>query len=249
MTWRRWLTIALLVAAVLAAVFRDNPLTRSAQAYAQGISATAAGTYITLRTLNAFLSTAQELEVGVSFIASGTAQPLKVLEPIDDTIERIAGLVFGVMVATGVVAVALGPVSTIGWSLFALAAALALWRGRQEGAAHLLGGYGLLLGLGLPLALVLSSWLAVALTQSTYDTNLALVQDITRDVDATEALEGEGPGITEYRALASNVWGRADELISALIAILSVYVFRLFVMPALLIVALFLIARRLAGRN
>ena len=246
MSLPRGVLVALLILAVLAAVFRDNPLTRSAQGYAQTIATTAAGTYITLRTLNAFLSTAQELEVGVSFIASGTARPLKVLEPIDDTIERIAGLVFGVMVATGVIAVALGPVSSIGWALFALAVGLALLRGR--GGMGVLAHYGLLLGIGLPLALVLSSWLATALTQGTYLENLAVVQEITSNVSGTETIDVEGPGLSEYRTLAANVWGRADELISSLIAILSVYVFRLFVMPLLLIVGLVLLMRRLSAR-
>ena len=248
MSLPRGALVALLVLAVLAAVFRDNPLTRSAQGYAQSIATTAAGTYVTLRTLNAFLSTAQELEVGVSFIASGTAQPLKVLEPIDDTIERIAGLIFGVMVATGVVAIALGPVSGIGWALFALAVALALLRKRQQVDMGYLATYGLLLGMGLPLALTFSAWLATALTQGAYLENLAVLQDITQLVSSADTLEGEGPGLSEYRALASNVWARADELISSLIAILSVYVFRLFVMPILLIIAMLLLARRLVQR-
>ena len=62
----------------------DDPLTHSAQGYAADIATKAAATYVVLRTLNAVLSTAQEVEVGVSFIASGSAQPLKVLEPLDE---------------------------------------------------------------------------------------------------------------------------------------------------------------------
>lgn len=249
MTLRLLALVLLLGIAVLAAIFRDNPLTQTARDYAQGIATTAAGTYVTLRTLNAFLSTAQELEVGVSIIASGNAQPLKMLEPIDDTIERIAGLVFGVMVATGVIAVSLGPVGTLGWALFALALALALVRGTERGVATPLAAYGLLLGLGLPLALALSSWLATALTSGIYQENLSVLQDITQTVGAADGIAPEAPGLAEYRALAVNVWERADELIGALISILSVYVFRLFVMPTLLIVGLFLIARNVARRG
>ncbi|MEM7520740.1 MAG: hypothetical protein AAF307_06850 [Pseudomonadota bacterium] len=245
---RRTVLIVLLVIAVFAAVVRDNPLTRAAQDYAQSIATTSAGTYVTLRTLNAFLSTAQEVEVGVSIIASGNAQPLKMLEPIDDTIERIAGLVFAVMVATGVIAVSLGPVSGMGWALFALAVALSLLRGGgARGMSTPLATYGALLGLGIPLALALSAWLATVLTAGVYRENLAVLQDITQLVSGAEDIESAAPGLSEYRALAVNVWERADELISALITILSVYVFRLFVMPILLIIGMFLLARRLAG--
>ncbi len=237
---------ALIVVAVVAMLFRDNPLNAQAQRYAHGIATTAAATYVTLRTLNAFLSTAQELEVGVAFIAQGTAQPLKVLEPIDDTVERIAGLIFGVMVATGVLAVSLGPVSSIGWALFALALVLALVR-RNGKTMNFLAVYGLFFGLGLPLALVLSSGLSTLLTEGTYQANLAIVQDITQAVDSTDVLEDNAPGLSEYRALAASVWSRADELISSLIAILSVYVFRIFVMPLLLVGGLFLLISRLAA--
>lgn len=245
-TFRRIVLLALILIALAAMWLRDNPLNERAQTYAQGIATTSAATYVTLRSLNAFLSTAQELEVGVAFIASGTAQPLKVLEPIDDTVERIAGLIFGVMVATGVLAVSLGPVSSIGWALFALAMALAMIRERV-GASNFLAVYGLFFSLGIPLALVLSSFLATALTETTYQANLAIVQDITQAVGGAEVLEEDGSGLSEYRALASSVWSRADELISALIAILSVYVFRIFVMPMMLVGGLFLLIRRLAS--
>lgn len=51
-------------------MLRDNPLVAAGRDYAQGVATTAAASYVTLRTLNAFLSTAQEIEVGLSFIAS-----------------------------------------------------------------------------------------------------------------------------------------------------------------------------------
>ena len=62
-------------------------------------------------------------------------QPLKALEPIDDTIERISDLVFSVMVVTGILAVAMGPVSATGSALIALAALawVAGRRGTQSG--------------------------------------------------------------------------------------------------------------------
>lgn len=228
-------------------MLRDNPLVAAGRDYAQGVATTAAASYVTLRTLNAFLSTAQEIEVGLSFIASGSAQPLKVLEPIDDTVERIAGLVFGVMVATGVIAVALGPVSAIGMGL--LAVALGIWALSGRGHAGLprrLAWYGGFLGLALPLALVAAEPLALRMTEATYTRNIVLVEEITARVGGSEALGEEEPGLTEYRQLAGNLWSRADELIGALLAVLGVHVFRIFILPMLLIGGLFVIARHYA---
>ena len=244
---RRLILAALCALALAGALMRDNPLVAAAQDQAQSVATAAAATYVTLRTLNAFLSTAQELEVGVSFIASGTARPLKVLEPIDDTVERIAGLVFGIMVATGVLAVALGPVSTIGLAL--MAAALAVWAlggRRHAGLPRRMVWYGGFLGLAVPVALVLSGPLAQQLTQATYARNMTVIEEITARVGASEALGEEEPGLTEYRQLADNLWNRADELIGALLAVLGVQIFRIFILPLMLIGGLYIVARHVA---
>lgn len=241
---RRGLLALFSVLALTAALLRDNPVIGAAQGYAADVATTAAASYVTLRTLNAFLSTAQEIEVGLSFIASGSARPLKVLEPIDDTVERIAGLVFGVMVATGVIAVALGPVSAIGLGL--LSVALAVWALSKRGHAGLLrrlAWYGGFLGLALPLALVGSEPLAGQLTEGVYLRNMEVIEEITAHVGGSEALGEEEPGLTEYRQLASNLWSRTDKLIGALLAVLGVHVFRIFLLPLLLVGGLFVVAR------
>ncbi|WP_099827714.1 hypothetical protein [Oceaniglobus indicus] len=238
--------------------YRDNPLTRRAQDYTQTVATTAAATYVTLRTLNAFLSTAQELEVGVGFIASGSAQPMKVLEPIDDTIERIAGLVFGIMVTTGILSVALGPVSAVGFGMMGAAAALwlvaniARGRARPRALPRRLAWYGAFLGLALPIALVGASQLAGHLTDNTYAVNRAVIAEITQSLDAeTPGDEGGGfslsiGAIDDYRQLAVNVWNRADDLISALVALLAVFVFNIFILPGMLIGGLFMTVRYFA---
>ena len=237
-----------LALAVWMARAAEDPLTRTAQSYAADIATKAAATYVVLRTLNAVLSTAQEVEVGVSFIASGSAQPLKVLEPLDDTIERIAGLVFGVTVVTGVLAVALGPVSAVGLALLALALAIAaVSPGR--GMARRLGWYGAFLGLALPLGLTLSAPIAGTLTEAALLRNQAIVSEITQSVGETNL---EAPdevadlGLNDYRRITANVWSRADELIGGLVAIFGVYLFRIFLLPAMLVVGLFFAARSLA---
>lgn len=226
----------------------DDPLTHSAQGYAADIATKAAATYVVLRTLNAVLSTAQEVEVGVSFIASGSAQPLKVLEPLDDTIERIAALVFGVTVATGVLAVALGPISAVGLAMLALALLVAGISPRR-GITRRLGWYGAFLGLALPVGLTLSAPLAEVLTDAALTRNQAIVSDITQSVGETNL---ESPdevadlGLNDYRRITANVWQRADELIGGLVAIFGVYLFRIFILPLMLVTGLFFAARSLA---
>jgi len=246
---RRGLLAFFCVLALTAALLRDNPVVSAAQGYAADVATTAAASYVTLRTLNAFLSTAQEIEVGLSFIASGSARPLKVLEPIDDTVERIAGLVFGVMVATGVIAVALGPVSAIGLGLLGLA--LGIWALSKRGHGGLprrLAWYGGFLGLALPLALVVSEPLAKQLSRESYEQNIKIINEITARVGGGEGetLGENEPGLTEYRQLAENLLSRADELIGALLAVLGVHVFRIFLLPLLLVGGLFVVARHYA---
>jgi len=226
----------------------DDPLTHTAQSYAADIATKAAATYVTLRALNAVLSTAQEFEVGVTIIASGTAQPLKILEPVDDTIERIAGLVFGIMVATGVLAVALGPVSAVGLTLLGLGLVIAAFSARRV-MSRRLAWYGGFLGLALPLGLTLAAPLAGFLTETTYQRNLAVVTEITQSVGGTNIVDGEQVadlGLNDYRKIGTNVWQRADELISGLVAMFGVYVFRIFILPLLLIGGMFFAVRSLA---
>ena len=226
----------------------DEPVTRAARDYAAATATHAAATYVTLRTLYAVLSTAQEFEVGMSLIASGSAHPLKVLEPIDDTIERIATLVFGVMVATGILSVALGPVSAVGLGILALGLGIAALS-PQRPAIGRLAWYGGFFGLALPLGLALATPMAGFLTEATYVRNLALVNEITQTVGGAEAtLAEEAPDLSlnDYRKIAVNVWTRADELIGGLVAIFGVYVFRIFMLPLLLIGGLFMAVRSLA---
>jgi hypothetical protein len=247
---RRIVLVLLCILAIAGTIYRDNPLVTQAQDYAAQVAAAAAAaaaTYVTLRTLNAFLSTAQELEVGVSFIASGTAQPLKVLEPVDDTVERVASIVFAVMVVTGVIAVSLGPVSALGFGVMALALAVHITLGPRGGRLPWrMACYGGFLGLVLPAALVLAQPLAIGMTEATYLENLALVQDITSGIGSSDALESDEPGLREYRDLASNLWNRADELISGLLVIVGVHIFRLLVLPLLVVAGLFVTMRHFA---
>ena len=63
----RVLAACLALLATLAALAYDrNPLTRAAQDHAETVAAISAATYVSLRAVNAFLSAAQEVEVGGS---------------------------------------------------------------------------------------------------------------------------------------------------------------------------------------
>ncbi|MFD2739776.1 hypothetical protein ACFSUD_09370 [Sulfitobacter aestuarii] len=223
----------------------QDPLTARAQGYAADIAVRAGGTYVTLRTLNAVLSTAQEVEIGMSFIASGTAQPLKVLEPVDDTIERIAALVFGVMIATGVLAVALGPVSALGLIVLGTALAVAALAPRRV-AVRQLGWYGAFFGLALPLGLTVAAPLAQMLTEATYSRNIALIAEITQVVQDADSPQEVELGINDYRRIAASLWEDADRLTGALVAIVGVYMFRILILPLLLNGGLFLAMRGVA---
>lgn len=248
--------------ALLAVVFhRDNPLSRAAQDYAQTVAAASAGTYVTLRTLNAMLSTAQEVEVNASLGVGGSAQPLKFLEPIDDTVERVAGAVFALMLASGILAVAMGPVGALGWAMIGLACLVRLaGRGAGGAIARPLFGYGLFLGAALPLAFIGAALLSDWLTQEVWARHSAVIGEITAQVEVERApvREAEGwfgdlrevwAGLGRYQDLAANIYDRADELVGSFIAILSVFVFRIFVLPALLIGVFLALARGLSRRT
>ncbi|WP_121061490.1 hypothetical protein [Chachezhania antarctica] len=253
--------LAFAAVAFLAMVsYRANPLNEGAKSYATAVAATSAGVYVTLRSINAFLSTAQEIEVsGGAVFVSGSAQPLKVLEPIDDTIERISAMVFGLMVATGVVAVGIGPISAVGFGMIVLSLGIDLIRrviGKVSDVTALerqLLRYGLLFGLGVPLAFVLTSQMADWMTADVWAEYDAVVQDITAEVDLAEAGESASVvsnlrsainGVERYQTLAANLLDRADDLLNAYVMILSVFIFKLLLLPALILGGLIAFSRR-----
>ncbi|SEK32130.1 hypothetical protein SAMN05421666_1858 [Roseovarius nanhaiticus] len=262
--------ILLLIAALSfgAAIFHDkNPLAEEAGAYAESIAKVSAATYVTLRTLNALLSTAQEVEVGASVGVSGNFQPGKILEPIDDTIERIAATVFSIMLVSGLLAVAMGPVGAVGGAMIA-AACLLLLIGRQNhlrSGARKLGFMGAVLTLGLPICLIASDWLAGPLTGSVLIRHQAVIDDIVAEVPGADPapLESapEQTGILggvldrfstgldyvasgqQVLAQAGSIVTNADKIIGSYLSILAVLLFRTFLLPALLLVAGWLIVK------
>ncbi|MEB8389226.1 hypothetical protein OO012_18520 [Rhodobacteraceae bacterium KMM 6894] len=250
--------------AISAAIFHTkNPVTNAAGRYAASIAAASAVTYVTLRTLNAVLSTAQEVEVGASVGVSGTLQPGKMLEPVDDTIERIASAVFTLMLIAGVIAVAMGPIGAIGAGMITVACVIALIGGRTQakGVAHRLGIYGAFLTIGLPLCLIGANMLAAPLTGPMLAENQAIVASIVSDnaPDASDALAvdveddrwfaGLRDSISSgsaYLEQAQMIMTEADTLIKSYLAILAVLIFRIFLLPVIFVAGVWLVMRTVA---
>jgi len=120
-----WKVLVLLVLSAVsfsAAATQVNPTVRWAEASVQEIAASMTGVYVSLRVINAALSAAQEIEVGASVGAQANVQPLKVLEPVDDTVERVADVVFAVAVGAAVATVGLTPIAALGAAVLGLGA-------------------------------------------------------------------------------------------------------------------------------
>ncbi len=255
---RRIVLIVIAMAALVAMAFFDrNPVVRQAERYAEDVATSSAVLYVSLRGVNAFLSAAQEIEVGGSLVVQGTAQPFKVLEPIDDTVERISDIVFYVMVVTGILSVALGPASAVGTGLVGLAVTVWLVE-RRLGASRRateitrsLGWYGALIGVALPLAFVLASLFADTMTRDVWAENEAILEEITGSISPVVVdADARGWGVWEdakqYSRLASTLVDRADELIASYVTILSVFVFRILILPMMLLGGFILMFRMLA---
>ena len=112
--------IAGLACLALALLPQANPLVRWAEARNAEVAVAATGAYISLRAINATLSMAGEVEVGASIGVGGSINPLRWLEPVDDTVERVSALVFAVAALSGLLSLALAPLSAIGFGLLAL---------------------------------------------------------------------------------------------------------------------------------
>jgi hypothetical protein len=162
--------LALGIATALLGFTNHGPFIKEAKGYSQEIAKSSASAYLSLRLINAAISFAEEVEVGGSIIAvSGSAQPFKVLEPIDDAVERLSAAIFLIGAVSGVLTVVLPVLGgfalvLIGVSLAALASlelsSLRFW-GRNY-LSNLFLGTARLGGLGflVVIAFSISSWFA-----------------------------------------------------------------------------------------
>lgn len=181
-----------------------GPVNAPAERAARDAAEASIVVYVALRSINAALSLVQEIEVGGSFGLSANAQPMKILEPIDDTVERVAGVVFAVALFAGAVSLGIGPVASLGFLLLALGLIVQAVReplirygGRvatptcRAGSASIVTGA--ILALALPLSLALGNQFGEAVTAAKWQQAEAKLQEIS---GFSRSLVGEGDGVS-----------------------------------------------------
>lgn len=269
----RWVRPAVALALVIVCLMpvaerRANLLAPPAAEAAQEVAVAATATYVALRMVNAALSMAQEIDVGASFFVSGNVKPLKWLEPVDDTVERMADLVFALAVVSSTLTLAVEPLSRLGFLLLALGLlAWSLpdrpWRGQSGawgGARPLRGrliGIGALLGLIVPLSVCVGPELGGWLTEEARaeaDARLATVSDRARELigDPSAGLVEGKPGADErswqevgkaYLGAAGRFWADAGTLFDSALKLAGIYILRMLVLPLVLLGSLWYILR------
>ena len=243
----------------LAVTPERNPMIRQAEAYQGEIAVAAGATYVSLRAINAFLSAAQEVQVGGSLVVEGSVQPLKWLEPVDDTVERVSAAIFAVAVLTGVLKISLAPVASVGFALLALALltrggceAATGWH-RAPGALRRLGGVcgglGFAFAIGLPLAFVGGVWGGDMLTADAAREANATLSMIAGEARKLVALDDQSwrESWEAYRGAARFFWDHADDLLTASLSLVGVFLLRMVVLPMVLLLALWAAARRVVA--
>lgn len=250
-----------------------NPALPPAIEAAEEIAVVTAGVYVSLRAINAALSAAQEVEIGASIGAQASLQPLKVLEPVDDTVERVADVVFSVAAGAALVVVGLEPVAAIGLVVLGLGLigyGGARFAGHGSAAAASLRAVrlGAALGLVLPLVFAGGVWLGERATAPQWDAAMAQLEEVTGEARVLigageEELLEEAEGglfsgffaavtdatasVQSYVAAASVFTQQADALFSATLTIIGIFVLRTLVLPALLMWSVMALLRRSVG--
>ncbi|MGB7432789.1 MAG: hypothetical protein WA921_10030 [Ahrensia sp.] len=209
------LGLLLLIAAPFSA---KNPVFDLSQQYSAKIATSAVTLYASLRLINSVLSVAMETEVsGGAVLVSGTVQPLKMLEPVDDTVERVADVVFVLALIAGVMTLALAPIGGLGLAL--LGAALiggAAMPGRVapwvEGLIARIRSTGLALGLAVPLGLIAGFAGGEWLTQNAVSNANQVITGLTDTLDeeAASVQTEQSQTLTTFGALQETLFGKSE---------------------------------------
>lgn len=245
--WRHLRSLVCLVAGFLflaGGIFLQqdsNPVVTSAERAAGKVSVASAGVYVSLRTLNAFLSTAQEVELGASMVGQASIQPLKALEPVDDTIERVADAVFLVAAASAVAAVAMGPVVSIGLVVLGLGLLGMSINAQSDRLARIAGpvcgsgvSFGLAVAFVVPLMFSLGVWVGERSTQDRMTAATAQLEAVAQQAggivapddpqnmaDMLEEAEGAGSWWDNMRDGFGSVFADSAKYVTAGWAILD----------------------------
>ncbi|GAB5448720.1 hypothetical protein [Gymnodinialimonas sp.] len=251
-----------------------NPALPPAVSAAEDIAVVTAGVYVSLRAINAALSAAQEVEIGASIGAQASLQPLKVLEPVDDTVERVADVVFAVAAGAALATVGLEPVAAIGLvvlgvGLLGMGGAAVMGQGSVAAASLRAVRLGAALGLVLPLVFAGGVWLGERATAPQWDAAMAQLEQVTGEarvlIGAGEeelladpedgglfsgfltALTDATTSVQNYVEAAGVFTQQADALFSATLTIIGIFVLRTLVLPALLLWSVMAMLRKSVG--
>ena len=250
---------------IMASEAQGNPLVDLPRAEAQQIAKTAATVYFFLRVINSALSMAENIEIGASVGAQATMQPLKILEPIDDTVERVAEVVFVIAAGAVLTTVAIGPIMGIGL-LVGGAGLLAATLSPGLRPAAAMARIGLGAGVLLPAVFVAGVHLGDIATAGTSATAMETLREVQTEATALtgvgaggldaqiaggEAAEEEGffsrlgdsvsamgstaSTIANFRETAALFVERADDIFSASLTLIGVFVLRMLVLPLFLL--------------
>ncbi|SFE61129.1 hypothetical protein [Roseivivax sediminis] len=266
---RRILLAAVLGLAALAALMVQNPAVDGAERAASRIAVAAGAVYVSLRAINATLSVAQEIELGGSAVVSASAQPIKVLEPIDDTVERVASTVFAVSVVAATLSVAAEPLSVLGAAI--LLGALLPWLliGPRRGRASHVCDRALVGGTALAFVLPALFWagagIADVLTEPRMVAARAELSDIAdraRGISEERALPETGDssffdsltnGVADiletigvYRDSVAYFLEEADTILSTSLTIIGLLLLEALILPLAVVAAALWILRRRA---
>jgi hypothetical protein len=208
----------------LSGATRVNPFVAPAEAAAGDVAQTTTGVYVSLRIINSALSAAQEVEVGASVGAQVGVQPLKVLEPVDDTVERVADVVFAVAAGAALAWVGLAPVAGIGLVLLGIGllgrCGSEIWPGASPlcRTSRRAVGVGAALGLVLPLVFALGVSLGQWLTQPQWREAMATLDRVTAEAAVligSGGAEEIGETVTEEAGGTGLLQSLGDRLSSA----------------------------------
>lgn len=114
MTRTKGLIVWLLVVVFAGALFLVNPLADIAARFSRDVTLGSGALYTTLRVANSLMSVARDADIsGGVGVASVTASPGQLLQPVINTIERLVDLLFGLAIVSGILSLVLVPVAKV----------------------------------------------------------------------------------------------------------------------------------------
>ena len=190
---------------LLASAVSINPINRAAERAATDLGTSTAATYFVLRTFNAALSLVQEARVqgGLAVVSAGIA-PLKVLEPVDDTVERMATALFIIAALSVLLSIAFNPLAGLGWAALAAYFGFRAWMDSRDdvGSAQVIEEVawsrlpsfllrtGVAFSLVLPVAFVVAVHFGNFLTKSAWEEHNRVLDEVSNALEKSASIDG-----------------------------------------------------------